>query len=204
MAYHDVLGDLPETPVGHDYDLARPVDSFVPTARAVAFQPAAFFAALPRLGNYLSPLVFALICAEVATVFRGILGLTDGSVVGLLFVSLIGTLIGGTIGLFILAGIAHLLVMAIVGPSRAGFEATFRAAAYASVTSLVSWIPVIGGLASLYGLYLAIVGIREVHQTTTGKAAAVVLIPIAVIVVLALVIGIIAGIAILSGMGGLQ
>jgi hypothetical protein len=58
--------------------------------------------------------------------------------------------------------------------------------AYAAVTSLVSWIPVIGGILALYGIYLGIVGIREMHNTTTGKAALVVLIPVAIIFLLVL------------------
>jgi hypothetical protein len=78
--------------------------------------------------------------------------------------------------------------MLIVGSRNSGFEATFRVGAYAAVTSLVSWIPFIGWIASLYGIYLGIVGIREVHTTTTGKAALVVLIPAAVLILLALIL----------------
>jgi hypothetical protein len=42
------------------------------------------------------------------------------------------------------------------------------------------------------------VGIREVHGTTTGKAALVVLIPFAVVLVVALIVVAAAGIAVLS------
>ena len=101
--------------------------------------------------------------------------------------------IGGLIGVLIVAGVAHLLVRLIVGAANAGFGATFRVAAYTSVTSLVSWIPFIGGLLALYGIYLAVVGIREMHGTTTGKALVVVLLPVIVIVVLALVGLLVAG-----------
>ena len=48
-----------------------------------------------------------------------------------------------------------------------------------------------------YGLYLTVIGLREVHATTTGKAALLVLIPFAVVLVVAL-IGVAAGIAVLS------
>jgi hypothetical protein len=41
---------------------------------------------------------------------------------------------------------------------------------------------------ALYGLYLAVVGIREVHGTTTGKAALVVLIPFAAVLLVALIV----------------
>jgi hypothetical protein len=60
-----------------------------------------------------------------------------------------------------------------------------RVLAYSAVTSLVSWVPFIGGILSLYGIYLEIVGIREVHNTTTGKAAVVVLITAVILLFLA-------------------
>jgi hypothetical protein len=41
-------------------------------------------------------------------------------------------------------------------------------------------------LLSLYAVYLAFVGIREVHETTSGKAALVVLIPVGAVLLLAL------------------
>lgn len=80
---------------------------------------------------------------------------------------------GGAIGLFVLAAIVHLFVKPFVGNANSGYEATFRVVAYVSVTNLVNWIPILGGLLALYGLYLAVVGIREVHATTTGRAALV-------------------------------
>jgi hypothetical protein len=135
-------------------------------------------------------LIFALICALVSAILGGIIGFlfsigaTDQGVIGAFawfIFAIIRGIISVAIGLFILAGIWHLLVMLFVRPNNAGYEATFRVAAYSTVVYLVSWIPVIGWILSLYGIYLGIVGIREVHGTTTGKAALVVLIPIVVI-----------------------
>ena len=48
-------------------------ESIVDVVRRVAFRPAAFFAGLPRQGNLLSPLVFALICIEVSVILVGLL-----------------------------------------------------------------------------------------------------------------------------------
>jgi hypothetical protein len=98
--------------------------------------------------------------------------------------------IGGAIGLFVMAGIAYLLVILFVGSENSGFRSTFRVVSYVSVTSLVTWIPFIGGLLGLYGLYQAIVGIREMHSTTTGRAALVVLVPIGLFLV---AVGLVAG-----------
>jgi hypothetical protein len=103
--------------------------------------------------------------------------------------------IGGTIGLFVVAAIQQLLVRLIVGANNSGFGATFRVASYTQLTSLVNWIPIVGPLVALYGLYLSIVGIREMHSTTTGKAALVILIPFAVVLLVALVVLVATGIA---------
>ncbi len=127
------------------------------------------------------------------------MGVTGSQGIGSFLVSIILAPIFATIGLFIGAGILHLLVMLIVGSRNSGFEGTFRVSAYSSVTSLVSWIPVIGWIASLYGIYLAIMGIREVHTTSTGKAAIVVLIPAVVIILLVLIVIAAIGAAIFFG-----
>jgi hypothetical protein len=187
------------------------VGSFTDVVRRVVARPAEFFSGIPRRGNYLSPLVFALICIEISTILGGLLRLawaaeTMGGVrfqgvtytFGAFIADVILAPIGATIGLFIFAAIAHLLVMLFVGNANSGYEATFRVVSYVSVTSLVNWIPFIGGLLALYGLYLAVVGIREMHATTTGRAALVVLLPIGVILLLVLILVVVAGAVILG------
>jgi hypothetical protein len=175
---------------GAEFRYTDPVQTFISTVRGVVLQPASFFSGILRQGDFINPLIFAIICYEVSAILGGLLRLigigTDLGFGGFI-ASIILAPIGTAIALFIGAGILHLLVMLIVGSRNSGFEATFRVGAYAAVTSLVSWIPFIGWIASLYGIYLAIVGIREVHTTTTGKAALVVLIP-AIVVVLLIVI----------------
>jgi len=196
---------------GGDYDLSNPVGSFVEVVRRVVARPAEFFSGIPRRGNFLSPLIFALICIEISTILGGLLrlawqGETMGGVrfegmdysFGSFIADVILAPIGGAIGLFILAAIAHLLVMLFVGEGNSGYEATFRVVSYVSVTSLVNWIPIIGGLLALYGLYLAVVGIREMHSTTTGRAVLVVLLPIGLILLVVLILVVVAGVVILS------
>ncbi|HEX5505877.1 MAG TPA: YIP1 family protein [Thermomicrobiales bacterium] len=171
----------------------QPVEDFFATAQQVAFQPREFFARLPRRGDYAGPLLFFVICVEVSTFFGGLLKLASvpwrygpawqqaPETVGGWLAALVFAPLGATIGLFILAGIVHLLALLVLGAGNAGFEATFRVVAYTGVTNLVSWIPVVGPLVGLYGIYLAIVGLRELHGTTTGKAALVVLLPFLVL-----------------------
>jgi len=203
----------PGGPTGGEFTLSDPVGSFVRTVRNVLLNPVGFFRGIARRGDLVGPLVFAVICALISGVLSGILGFLFaliGGDVGTGFVTLIGgiilTPIFAVIGLFIGAGIYHLLVLLLVRPSNAGFEATFRVAAYVSVIQLVTWlsaIPILGLLVSLaalvYGIYLSVVGIREVHATTTGRAAAVVLIPTAVLVLLGLLIVALVGAALFFG-----
>jgi hypothetical protein len=189
------------TTSGGDYNLSDPVGSFVDIVRRVLLQPASFFASLPRQGSFLGPLVFALICIEISAVLVGLLTFVDvpGGVTWLFgargdqgFLAFLGGLviapIAGTVGIFLTALVTHLLVLLVVGQGHSGFGATFRIVSYSSATSLLGWIPFIGWIFSLYRLYLATVGIREMHSTTTGRALLVVLLPAILILVLVLVV----------------
>jgi hypothetical protein len=204
------------TPPAGDYNLSHPINSFVDVARRVVLQPVRFFAGLPRDRNFVSPLLFALICIEISAILGWLLvisgvgtspgfnpnpqnaGLPSVVAPGSPVASIILAPIGGAIGIILVALVQQLLVRLIVGARNSGFEATFRVASYTQVTSLVNWIPVVGPLLALYGIYLSIVGIREMHGTTTGKAALVVLIPFIVALLLALLALAVVGIALFA------
>jgi hypothetical protein len=186
---------------GGEFELSNPVNSFVDVVRRIVLQPSAFFAGLPRQGSLLGPLVFALVCTEVSVLLVGLLTFLDvpGGVTTLFgaqgdqgLLAFLGGLvvapIAGAVGVFLTALVTHLLVVLVVGSGHAGFGATFRIVSYSSVTGLVSWIPFVGWIFSLYRLYLATVGIREMHATTTGKALLVVLLPAVLVLVLVLVV----------------
>ena len=215
----------PSSASGGDFNISDPVNSFVEVVRSVLTGPAGFFRGIARRGNFVNPLVFALICSLIFAVLNGlftmIAGLLSGTTgVGGAIAAFVGSLIFTPILVavfaFIGAGIYHLLVLLLAGGSNAGYEATFRVGAYASAILVVSWIsslfniipvvgPIIGGLLSLligvYGVVIQVLGIREVHSTSTGRAVAVVLIPTAVILLLALLI---VGAALLAIFGGSQ
>jgi len=190
---------------GGDFDLSNPANSFVDVARRVILQPVRFFGGLPRDRNLLNPLVFALVCIVVSAILSGLLVLLGlqqnpgfnpnpqnaipstfaptSALASILFAP-----IGGAIGVFVAAAIQQLLVRLVVGENNQGFASTFKVASYTQVTALVNWVPIIGPLVALYGLYLSIVGIREIHGTTTGKAALVILIPFLVVLVVAVIV----------------
>ena len=176
-------------PSARDFSFSDPVSSFVEVVRRVVFRPVGFFAEIPRRGNFAGPLLFALICLEISAVLGGLLGVAGmgldrslGAFIGrVVFIPIVGAIV-----LLTGTGVLHLLVRLVVGAENSGFEATFRVHSYAWVANLVGWIPIVGPLLSLYAIYLAFVGIREMHETTTGKAMLVVVVPVGAILLFAL------------------
>jgi hypothetical protein len=192
-----------------DFSLGEPVGSFIETCRRLVTGPVEFFARLPTKGGYLNPLSFAMICVLLATIVGSILGfglqaLTlipllqqdmgselpfSGATLALILVGFFIALLmlsplSAAIGLFIGAGIYHVVVMLFVRDNM-GYQATFRAMAYASIAQLVSAVPVVGIIGVFLYFFLMGVGVREMHQTTTGRAAAVVLLPPLLLLLLA-------------------
>ena len=70
----------------------------------------------------------------------------------------------------------------IVGGNRKGFEATFRAISYSYSAQLFNIVPFIGNfIGGIYLLILTIIGVREGHNISTGKAVLAVLLPLIVV-----------------------
>src|SRR5919202_126219 len=60
---------------GGEFNLQDPVNSFISTVRTLVLDPVAFFRGIPRQGNFVNPLVFAIICALINGILGGIIGL---------------------------------------------------------------------------------------------------------------------------------
>ncbi|MGH3089527.1 MAG: YIP1 family protein [Rubrobacteraceae bacterium] len=185
---------------GEEFDYRNPVESFIGAVRGTAASPVGFFAGMARRGDYVNPTAFALICLEIYVVFNGIVWIFGamagfggvGEAFGSLFLGIVIAPFAGAMGLFLRAGIFHLLTRLIIKPEATGFEATLRASAYSLTPMLVGWVPIIGPIiAGIWSTVLAVIGIREAHSTSTGKAAAVVLIPVAVAVAVTLILALI-------------
>jgi hypothetical protein len=188
-----------------EFTYTDPVQSFVGTVRDMITRPVGFFRGIARRGDFVNPLIFALVCAVISAAIGGFLGILYatlgiggtgvGEALGAFVASMFFMPIIFAIALFVGAGILHLLVALIIKPADTGFEATFRVVSYANVTELVSWVPVLGPLvATVASVVLAIIGVREVHETTTGKAALVVLIPAVVGLLVALFLMVVVGV----------
>ena len=122
---------------GGEFNLSDPVNSFVLTGRSLVLEPTRFFRGMPRNAVLMNPLAFAVICSLIAAapatllvlVFSLVTGLSGdatsaiGGIVGA-FAALLLYPIATAIGLSVVAGLYHPLVLLILRPSNAGFGTT--------------------------------------------------------------------------------
>jgi len=96
--------------------------------------------------------------------------------------------LGAFASLFISGSWAHLFVRAFGG--RKGYGNTIKAFAYGNTPLfLFGWIPFVGTLFSIWALALNIIGIRQLHGISTGRAIGAVLLSIvALIIIVALIV----------------
>lgn len=176
--------------------------AFFGTLGDVLFHPSSFFSRMPVDRGLIHPLIFALVMGVLGGMFgllyqfvmMDLLGrAVDVEAIGDFHVSM---MIGSAIGLpiitiivvFVLSAILHVCLMIVRG-SRKGFEATFRVIAYAMSTQIFGIIPILGGLIGfIWALVIGIVGAREAHRISTGRATLAVFLPILVIIALVVVL----------------
>jgi hypothetical protein len=121
--------------------------------------------------------------------FFGNLGMMMGTGAGIgaaiiLFVKFMIILIAGA---FIGGAILHIFVYIVGG--RRGIAQTIKAGMYGSTPSLLfGWIPIIGFIAIIWSLVAEIIGVRQLHELTTGKAILAVILPIILTIVLAVIV----------------
>lgn len=170
--------------------------AFLTTLREVLLSPSRFYRRMPTNRGLSNPLIFALILG----VLGGVLGLAWQQAFVPQFEQFPGTaapyLVGITIALplivllalFVGSAIVHLCLM-LVGGNRRGFEATFRVIAYSWSTQIFALVPLIGSfIIPIYSLVIEIIGLRESHGISTGRAALAIFLPFIVVIAL-LVIG---------------
>jgi len=157
------------------------LNSFIGVMKTVLVKPNDFYQHMPTTGGFSPPFVFLAICLGVSGILAAIIAGVDV----LLFLKLV---IFGVIFSFIGAGILHLIAQQFF-EGKGAYEGVYRTVAYAGVVNLLTWIPVVGFLAGLYGLYLQILGLEKVHKITAGQAVVTVLIAFAIYLIFGLVVG---------------
>lgn len=91
--------------------------------------------------------------------------------------SLLLTPLLAAVGLYITAGLNHLFLM-LPGKAPRGFDATFRATAYACAPALLLAVPQIGGLVALvWAIVLMTMGLARVHRVPSSASFGAVVAP---------------------------
>ena len=124
--------------------------------------------------------VLSRMSEEQASFMRAYLELMSGKIVlAQVVVSPLLTVAAMYVG----SAILHLLLMLFRGANRP-FDATLTAVAHANGLNLLLAVPGCGGLlAGVWGLVVLVIGLGEVQRCGTGKAAAAVLAPVALLCV---------------------
>ena len=191
---------IPPTPPMGGYGRSGPawegpgafVQRFIDTVRPALTDPKAFFANMRLTGGVAAPVTYYLVGMAVGALGNALwssLGFGAGRFGGMPgsgFVSvLVMTVCLGVVGLFIGSGIFHLM-LSLLGAARQPFEATLRVVAYGGgSTALFNVVPFCGGIVgAVYGMVLYILGLQNVHECDTAKAAIAVLAPAVVCCVL--------------------
>ena len=179
------------------------MDNYVDTLKKVLTDPEGFYSEMPKEGGYQEPLTFAAINFAILGLLSGIIAvILSGAGAGSIVSTLVGAVIGGIVGLFI-GGIILFVFFKIFGGSG-GYEGTVRILSYSSAAQVFAWIPVIGWIIGLYGIWLNIVGGKHVHNLTTVKSAVAVLLPIIILaVIIAMLMAVIVATVATLGIGGL-
>ncbi len=172
--------------------------AFFDTMVEVLFHPSRFYSRMPTEGGLIHPLIFAVVMGVLGGMFGLVYqflamsffaGMFESQAFGnfsvpMMIGSAIGLPILTIIGVFIGGGILHVCLMIVRG-NRKGFEATFRVIAYAMSTQIFGIIPFLGGaVGAIWALVIEIIGLRESHGISTGRAALAFFLPILVILAL--------------------
>ena len=109
------------------------------------------------------------------------------------------------IGSFIGIGIIHLLAKLFGG--QATFKELYNCLTISSVLRWLMVVPIVsiilGPIIGVWNIVISVIVVRKVHQLTTGKAIAVVLIPIVIIIILVVLIAVLLAATLLASIGGL-
>ncbi len=171
--------------------LLSPVETFRKVRDTDLGDSLKYYLVLLVINAVLSAIVSLAIASAVWMTFSGFfeqLGLPIPAITGVgvvLFAILM--IIVQFIFVFIGAAWLHLFVYLLGG--RKGYLQTLKSVTFGSTPAMLfGWIPFIGWLGGIWSLVLEILGIRELQEMTTGRAALAVILAILVVVIIVIAI----------------
>jgi hypothetical protein len=178
------------------------------TFTGILFSPTVFFRGIRNKGGLRESFAFGILTGSIGTMFGlfwqfllkpedmlFISGLFPESVsnnhifLGLIILTPLLVMIS----VFIVAGVLHFFLLILRGANN-GFEGTLKVGLYSNATSIFYLIPYIGEfnigeiIAIIWSLIILVIGLREVHDTTTPRALFSLFLPFFVMIILLIVV----------------
>jgi hypothetical protein len=178
---------------------------WIDTAKMILMDPMGGFKNVRRTGGLGAPLTYYLLGGSVFLAVFLLLNLVGFGLPGLggrggalmaggMVMMLVFVICAVVVGFFIGTGIVH-LALSLLGGAKHGYEATARAFAYASGSTLpLQWIPICGPFVGLYGLFCAVMGLAEMQETSPVKAAIAVFAPAVLCCVIGFILTVLLGV----------
>jgi len=179
--------------------------ALVKTWTDIVFHPKKFFAEMPTKAGIKNPLLFTLICGSIAITFAALINIvsvlsggtmpnvpagTPAPPVGVAVGSYVALIVFSpllvALGVFIGTGIYHLVVLMFGG--KEGFFATFRVLSYTNALAVFNILPIVGPIfVTGYSIVMFVIGFKNVHKMSTGRAVIVAILPMIVLFVIGFV-----------------
>lgn len=158
------------------------------TLKQTLLQPNQFFSSVPHTGGWLHPLLYGIIIGTVGNLAGYVLGslfevpfMSHGRLSpGMTFVGMLMPILVW-FGIMLWSLILHGSIL-LIGARDNRFEATLRIVSYATSPDIFNVIPTLGWtIGAVWKLVLVIIGVRQVHRVSTGRAVLAVLFPVLLI-----------------------
>ena len=176
---------------GPPWEIDGDFQSWFATAAEVLLSPRRAFGGMRRSGGIGLPLLYYIIGLTVGMLgtalwrvglmaIRGRLELMSvAQITGIVAGAFVFAFAVTLVVLFVFAAIAQ-SILALQGAGRHGFEATLRTLAYAHGSAApFGLVPLIGStIGAVWAIVISIPGLAAMHETSTGKAAVAVLVPV--------------------------
>ena len=186
-------------------------NSLATTWKESVFHPTDFFRRMPTefdfgwvLGYYL---IVGVVAAGISLFWEMVLGPSlaerwlpaAAAEPGNPFVDFLLSPLWLLIGLYLVAAVVHVVLLVVRGANQ-GYGATLRVFGYSAGPQLFTIVPFIGpAVGGVWSLVITVIGLREAHRTSTGKAVTAVLVPTIFLLLLAILLviaGLVAGLTV--------
>jgi len=168
--------------------LGAPLNTFNNVEAEALGSAVKYFTIWAAIYAILRTIVFYTLERQVFQTLWDFLGISDAAVYRFDPVIFALLAVGGAFAsLFISGSLTHLFVRAFGG--RKGYRNTMKAFAYGNTPLfLFGWIPFVGMLFPIWALVLNVIGVRQLHEISTGRAVGAVLLGIVALVFIAVLI----------------